>query len=123
MTTSINLPDDLSRLLRKRARRQHLSLEQYVIDALREISVDTSLALDKPQAMSELEELVKRIGSMPTNPSAITEPGGWLAEVLAAQPEDPTFVLDEWERDWSDVERELRRIEMEDALADLRAGT
>ncbi len=123
MTTSINLPDDLSRLLRKRARRQHLSLEQYVIDALREISVDTSLALDKPQAMSELEELVKRIGSMPTNPSAITEPRGSLADVLAAQPEDPTFILDEWERDWSDVERELRRIEMEDALADLRAGT
>jgi len=123
MTTSINLPDDLSRLLRKRARRQHLSLEQYVIDALREMSVDTSLALDKPQAMSELEELVKRIGSMPTNPSAITEPRGSLADVLAAQPEDPTFILDEWERDWSDVERELRRIEMEDALADLRAGT
>ena len=121
MTTSINLPDDLSRLLRKRAQRQHLSLEEYVIDALREMSVDAYLALDKPQAMAELEELVKRIGSTPSNPSSITEPRGTLADALAAQPEDPTFVLDEWERDWSDVERELRRIEMEDALADLRA--
>lgn len=113
MTTIINLPDDLGKLLRKRAQRQHLSLEEYVIDALREMSVDAYLALDKPHAMAELEELVKRIGSTPSNPSSITEPRGSLADTLAAQPEDPTFVLDEWERDWSDVERELRRIELE----------
>lgn len=119
MTTTIQLPDDLSQLLRERARRNKQSLESHVIEILRDTTESPGTAIDHEQAAEELQNLVRQIRSQPSAPSAITEPRGSLDEVLSAQPEDPTFDLEQWDREWMNVERELKLIELEDALADL----
>jgi hypothetical protein len=117
---TIHLPDDLSNLLRERARRRRKSLEAYVIDTLRETTQPADSLPDSERATAELLELVERIRTRPSSSTAITPPRRSLAEALAVQPEDPAFDLDEWEQEWSRVEREIKRIELEDALADLR---
>jgi hypothetical protein len=117
---TIHLPDDLSNLLRERARRRRKSLEAYVIDTLRETTQPADAPKDAERATEELLELVERIRARPSSPTAITPPRHSLAEALAAQPEDPSFDLTEWEQDWARVEREMRRIELEDALGDLK---
>ena len=122
MTTTIQLPDDLSHVLREKARRNRQSLENHVIEILRTTTANPDDAIDHEQAAQELQNLVKNIRSHPSTPSAISEPRGSLAEVLAAQPEDPTFDLEQWDREWLNVERELKLVELEDAVADLITG-
>jgi hypothetical protein len=90
-----------------------------VIDTLRETIQPADALTDSERATKELLELVERIRARPSSPTAIIPPRHSLAESLASQPEDPSFDMEKWEQEWIEVEREMRRIELEDALGDL----
>jgi len=55
-------------------------------------------------------EVVARIKATPPNPAMITPPQGDLAEALRNSPDDPTFDLKTWEKEWATAESELKNI-------------
>ena len=52
------------------------------------------------------EEAVKLIRTTPANPAQIRPATANLADVLQAAPSDPTFDLESWQRQWSEVQAE-----------------
>ena len=54
------------------------------------------------------EEAVEQICMTPANPGQIRPATMNLADVLQAAPSDPTFDLASWQRQWSEVEKELK---------------
>jgi hypothetical protein len=56
------------------------------------------------------DEAVEHIRTTPANPSQIRSPTVNLAELLQAAPSDPGFDLESWQRQWSEVEAELKSL-------------
>lgn len=62
------------------------------------------------EAFSTPEEVVAKIQATPLNPRSIRPGQGSLAEALHSAPEDPNFDLATWEREWAEVEAEIKAM-------------
>jgi hypothetical protein len=58
----------------------------------------------------ELRELVTAIQTTPPNPTLIKPATANLAELLSAAPDDPSFDLQSWQRQWSALEAEMKSL-------------
>jgi hypothetical protein len=67
-----------------------------------------------------LEEAVELIRSTPPNHTQIRPATINLADVLQAAPSDPTFDLESWQRQWSEVEAELKSLTRANDVAEGR---
>jgi len=114
MGITITLDDDLVAGLENKAKNQQLSVEQFAIGILTD-------AAEEPESET-LEEIVARIRATPPNPSSIRAATGNLADLLINSPDDPSFDLESWERQWSVVEAELKAITRADDVAEGRGG-
>jgi hypothetical protein len=66
------------------------------------------------------EEAVGLIRRTPANPTQIRPATVNLADVLQAAPSDPTFDLASWQRQWSEVEAELKSVTYANDVAEGR---
>jgi hypothetical protein len=67
-----------------------------------------------------LEETVEFIRATPANPTQIRPATMNLADVLPAAPSDPTFDLESWQRQWSEVEAERKGLTRANDVAEGR---
>lgn len=65
-----------------------------------------------------VSDVIARIQATPPNLAMITPPQGSLADALRDEPADPDFDLERWEQEWSAASDELRRINLEDDVAE-----
>ena len=56
------------------------------------------------------EEIVEFIRKSPPNPTQIRSATANLGDLLMAAPTDPTFDLESWQRQWSEMEAELNSL-------------
>jgi hypothetical protein len=66
------------------------------------------------------EEAVGRIRRTPANPMQIRPSATDLADVLRAAPSDPTFNLESWQREWSEVEADSKSLTHVNEIAEGR---
>jgi hypothetical protein len=66
------------------------------------------------------EEAVKLIRMTPPNPTQISPATVNLADALQAAPSDPTFDLESWQCQWSEVEAELKSLARANDVAEGR---
>ena len=103
MAITITLDDDLLAKLTRSANRQRLTVEQIAISILTTAVQDTE-SITPHQAVASIP------GTM-ANLSQVRLAQGSLADALrVAPPSDPSFDLESWNRQWSDVEAELKAI-------------
>jgi hypothetical protein len=114
MAITITLDDNLTAQLAQRARMNQVSVEQVAISIL-------TAAVQESES-DKLQEVVKRIQTMPPNDSLVRSAKGNLAEALRAGPSDPGFDLEAWQRQWSGVEAELKAISRANDLAEGRGA-
>jgi len=124
-TLTIQLPDELRQRIEKIVAQRGATIEHLIRELLEEYldesehvqaasngephtSVD-NLSNDQDDYPS-LEEVVAKIRGTPSDPSNIHPATQSLAELLAASPEDPSFDLEEWNREWAAVEAEMKAI-------------
>ncbi len=124
-TLTIELPDELRQRVEKIVAQRGGAIEHLIRELLEEYldeaehvqatsngepntSVD-DLSNDQGNYPS-LEEVVAKIRAMPSDPSNIHPATQSLAELLAASPEDPSFDLEEWNREWAAAEAEMKAI-------------
>ncbi len=110
MTLTIALDDVLATALQEKAKKYELSLEQLAVDILAD-SVDDAEGITP-------KEVVARIQATVPNPSAIRAATGNLADALRDAPADPLFDLDEWTREWSVVEGEIKALRQANDIAE-----
>ncbi|MEZ4657984.1 MAG: hypothetical protein R2911_10460 [Caldilineaceae bacterium] len=113
MTLHIELPNTLERKLYREAQRRQRTLEQVVVDILTH-----AFAEDPTPSVSEV---VARIKAAPPNPAMVTQPQGSLADALRNGPTDTSFDLRAWEAEWERAEKELKRVNLLDDIAEGRA--
>ena len=70
----------------------------------------------------ELHELVTAIQATSSNPALIRAATANLAELLHAAPDDSSFDLQSWQRQWSAVEAEMKAITRANDIAEGRGG-
>lgn len=109
MTLTISLPAEVQVKLEKRANAIQWSVEKMATHLLDE-------ALD--DSLPSLEDVIKRIRSLP--PGLVIEPtsGISLAEALRNAPEDPEFDEAEWTVQWQAVEAEMKAITRANDIAE-----
>jgi plasmid stability protein len=112
MAMTIALEDDLVTELKDRAKQQHLSVEQLVIRILTEAMASSESVTAR--------EAVARVQAAPSNPAQVRPATADLAELLHAAPDDPCFDLENWERQWSDIEAEMKAIVRANDIAEGR---
>ena len=110
MTLLISLPKTTERDLMEAARKQKTTPEALAAQILTE-----ALA---PDPFPTLEEVVAKIKALPVKPENIRAATGSLQEHLEADPEDPEFDLEAWQRDWQKVEKEMKEISRANAIAE-----
>jgi len=66
------------------------------------------------------EEVVEFIRTTPANATQIRSATESLAELLRTAPSDPTFDLESWQRQWSEVEQELKSLTRANDVAEGR---
>ncbi len=78
-----------------------------------EISPISSEEIKLPQAPT-LEDVINKIKHSPQNPANVQAASGLLAEHLMNSPgvPDPSFHVNEWNRAWDEIEREMKRLEL-----------
>src|SRR5215211_8637078 len=118
-TLTIQLPDELRQraeniVAQRGATIEHLIrelLEEYLDEAenvLAPFNGEPRTPIDDlsngQDSYPSLEEVVAKIKATPSDPSNIHPATQSLAELLAASPEDPSFDLEEWNREWAAVE-------------------
>jgi hypothetical protein len=108
------LPEGIHSRLKGKARNMRCSLEEAALRIL-----DRALEDRKSEPQDDLEEIVRQIKSIPPNPESIRSARGDLEEALSALPEEPDFDFAQWERQWDEMEEEMRRT---DALDDMAEG-
>ena len=114
MAITITLEDDLVVGLANRAKKQQLSVEQFAINLLTEALVESESVTPR--------EVVSRIRATAPNPSQIRPATPNLADVLLAEPGDPCFDVENWNRQWSHVEAEMKAITRANDIAEGRGG-
>jgi hypothetical protein len=114
MAITITLNNDLVAGLEKRAKQQQLSVEQFAIGIL-------SAALEESESVTP-QEAVTRIQTTAPNPSQVRPATANLADVLRTAPGDPSFDLENWNRQWSILEAESKAITRANDVAESRGG-
>lgn len=112
MVMQISLSDDVAEYVQSGAEAQGISPDRFVSDIV-------SRAIKADQALS-LEKLVAQIQDMPPNPASVRPAQGPLLEALRAGPNDPDFDQEAWEREWANVEAEMKAITRANDIAEGR---
>jgi plasmid stability protein len=112
MAMTFTFEDDLVAELKDRAKQQQLSVEQLVIRILTE-----AMASSEPVTA---REAVARVQAAPPNPAQVRPATADLADLLHAAPGDPCFELENWKRQWSDIEPEMKAIARANDIAEGR---
>jgi hypothetical protein len=99
MSTKIVLPDDLTQRLQAQAISQRLSLNELVVEVL------TRVFEPRQDVYPTLEQIVAEIKSMEPNPANFHPATQSLADLLINSPDDPSFDLKEWNREWAITEQ------------------
>ncbi len=115
MSITIVLPDDLTQRLQAQAVSQRLSLNELVVEIL------TRVFDHKQDTYPTLEKVVAEIKSMESNPANFCPATQSLADLLVNSPDDPSFDLKEWNREWAIAEAEIRAITQASDLAEGRS--
>ncbi len=97
MTITITLADELVAQMENGATKQHLSVEQYAITILK-------AAMEESDSITP-QKAVTNIQATAPNPSQVRAATANLAYVLRTAPEDPSFDLASWNRQWSGVNK------------------
>ena len=113
MAITITLPNKIETLLQREAQEQQVSAEELALEILGE-------ALEKEETFPSLKEVVAKIQATPPNPHSLRPAKGSLADILRDAPEDPHFNLAEWNRNWSEVEEEMKALTQANAIAEGR---
>lgn len=114
MSIAITLDDDLVAGLENKAKQQQLSVEQFALNILSE-------AIEEPEFVPP-REVVTSIQATPPNPAQLRPATANLAEALRAAPGDPGFDLENWNRQWSVVDAELKAVTRTNAVAEHCGG-
>lgn len=103
MTITITLPERLEQALEQAASRHQLSIEELTIQLLDE-------ALTPASYVPSLDEIVARLKGSASNPALLRPAQGSLADALREAPTDPDFDLAAWQREWAEVETEVKAV-------------
>lgn len=92
---------------------------QVIILIGEETSPASSEEIEMPKA-PPLEDIIKEIKNSPQNPANIQAATGLLAEHLMNSPEipDPDFDIAKWNREWDQVEEEMKKLELAEQIAE-----
>jgi hypothetical protein len=71
-------------------------------------------------ADDELREIVLKIQATEPNASLIRTATANLAELLNSAPQEPSFDLQSWRRQWSELEAEMRAVSHTNDIAEGR---
>jgi hypothetical protein len=115
MLVTIALPDDLTQRLQTEADNRQLSLDELVIDVL--VNALEYEQDDDPT----LDQVVAEIKAMEPNPASFHPATQSLADLLINAPDDPSFDLEEWNREWAAAEAEMKAITHANDLAEGRS--
>ncbi|WP_089721514.1 hypothetical protein [Candidatus Entotheonella palauensis] len=102
MTMQLSLSDELAAYVQSCAKARAISPDQFVSELVTQAII--------AEEAFQLEKLVAQIQNMPPNPASIRPAQGSLLEALRAGPDDPHFDQDAWQREWANVEAELKAI-------------
>ena len=116
MTITITLPDELAAKLQAKAETQHLPPEELILNILSSTLELEAESIDYPTP----EEVVAKIKAISPNPANIHPASTSLADLLLNGPDDPTFDLEAWNRDWTNVEAEMKAITRTNDIAEGR---
>ena len=114
MSTTIILPDDIARRLEARASARQVSLEELIADLLSDV-------LDRAEEYLTLDRVIAEIKETQPGPDTFHPATQSLADMLANSPEDPSFDEQAWNRQWAEVEAEMREATRANDLAEGRA--
>ena len=114
MNVTITLPDELEYRLQYTAEIQQRSIQEIVIELLR----DRFLQPSTTEHFLTPEEVVAQIQATPPNPNCIIPAQGSLLDALRNRPEDAEFDLQEWTRNFRAVEQEMAMREIIDSQMD-----
>lgn len=115
MSTTIILPDNLIQRLQQEADSRQLSLDKLVATIL-----DNTLA-GRQNDQPGLQEIIAEIKALEPSQDSFHPATQSLADLLADAPDDPSFDLEEWNREWARAEAEIRAITRANTLAEARA--
>jgi hypothetical protein len=134
MTLTITLPEKIAEQLQRKAKERHLSATEVAIDLLEnaldeQTNFHSALANGKApvtetddgteEAFPTPEEVVAKIKALgPSDPRNIRLAQGSLAEVLRSIPSDPDFDFEEWNRQWAEIEAEMKAINRANDMAE-----
>ena len=133
MTLTITLPEKMAERIQRKAEESHLSAEEIAVDLLQGALDDEATLQAEPsngyRPISEPdddfptpEEVVAKIKALgPTDPRYIRPATGSLAEALRSIPHDPDFDFATWERQWAEIEAEMKAITRANDIAEGRA--
>ena len=102
MSITITLTDPLAEQLRIRATRQHLQLEEFVFILLKNVLQPAN------QDILAHEDVVAKIKATPPTLKNIRPATSSLLETLRHAPDYPDFDLEAWEKQWINVEWEMK---------------
>jgi predicted DNA-binding protein len=135
-TLTIQLPDELRQRAEEIAAQRGATID-YLIRELLEEYLDEAEHVqaasngephtpvgDLPNDQDDypsLEEVVAKIRAMPSDPSNIHPATQSAVELLANAPYEPPIDLDAWNREWAQVEAELKAMTRADDEAEGRA--
>ena len=114
MSTTITLPDDVVRKLEARASVRKVSLDDLIARLLNDM-------LEREDASPALDQVIAEIKMTRPNPAIFHPATQSLADKLANSPADPTFDAPGWNREWAQVEAEMKAITRANNVAEGRA--
>ncbi len=114
MSVKITVTDPLAEQLRVQARRQHLQLEDLVFSLLK------SALQPLTQEVLSPEEVVEKIKATPPSPRNFRPATDSLLEALCNAPDYADFNHETWEKEWADVERDIKAVVRANDIAEGR---
>lgn len=115
MPITITLPAELEENLQAKAEAQQRPLAELIVDILA-----GAVESEENDDLPGLEEVVAEIRALPPNPAAVRPATASLAELLENAPEDPSFDLASWTRQWQTIEAEMKSRDRADDIAEGR---
>lgn len=95
-------------------------LEEPVTTREGEAVLVTFVSDANPGAEPTVEDVVAKIAAMGPNPHTYTPPTSSLAELLADAPNEEPIDADQWDRQWSVIEAEIKARDLADDRAEGR---
>lgn len=112
MTITITIPDRLAVQLEQRADLWRRTVEDVALDILRD-------ALSEP-APESVEAVVARIKATEPSAHGVRPAEGSLADALRRTSRSAEFDLEQWKREWREVEAEMRATDLANEHAEGR---